>query len=74
MFKSKKIKLSELESKELELKSLELSIKNQMKELEETIKVAKEYLNLCGYSEQEIERLRIKNRLKVIECNKKIRR
>ena len=33
MFKSKKIKLSELESKELELKSLELSIKNQMKEL-----------------------------------------
>lgn len=74
MFKSKKIRLSELESKELELKSLELSIKNQMKELEETIRVAKEYLTLCGYSEQEIERLRIKNRLKVIECNEKIRR
>lgn len=49
-----------------ELKQLEQSIDNQMKELNETINVAKEYLALCGYTEKDIEHIMIKNRMKVI--------
>ena len=48
-----------------ELRALEASINRQMLELEETIKVAKEYLALCGYSEKDIERMRFKNKFKI---------
>ncbi len=54
-----------------ELKDLQSLIQTNMDELEETIKTAKDYLTLCGYSEawleQTIQKLRIKRNFTVIK-------
>lgn len=79
MFNSKKRKAMKQETLQLkmleasvsqqieELKEIETSIQEQMDELNKTIEVAQEYLALCGYSEKDIERMKIRNKLKAIK-------
>lgn len=70
--KKRNSELKKLESlllvKEIELQEYENSIKIQLNELKKTIEVAQEYLTLCGYTEEDIERIRIRNKFKVINC------
>lgn len=72
--KTKKQEIKELielrnltQSKIDEYKELELSIHKQLDELYETIDIAKNYLALCGINEKDLERIMIKNRLKVVD-------
>lgn len=50
-----------------ELKKIEKTIDDKIHEADKTIKLAKEYLALCGYTEKDIERMIVKNRMKVIK-------
>lgn len=71
--KSKKQEIKELielrnltQTKIDEFKELEARIHRQMDELYETIDIAKIYLALCGINEKDLERIAMKNRLKVV--------
>lgn len=76
MFKNRKSKKQEMkdlielrnitQSKINEFKELESRIHKQMDELYETIDEAKRYLELCGINEKDLDRIMMKNRLKVV--------
>lgn len=77
MFKNRKSKKQETndlieirnltQSKINEYKELESRIHKQMDELYETINETKRYLELCGINEKDLERIMMKNRLKVVD-------
>lgn len=77
MFNKRKTKKQEIkdlielkkstQSKIDEFKKLELRIHRQMDELYETIDEAKRYLALCGINEKDLERILMKNRLKIVK-------
>lgn len=70
MLKLFKRKNRNLTKREAELKEYEKQIEQMLKECLETIDEAKEYLELCGFSEKDLEQIRMRSKIKVIRGGK----
>lgn len=65
--KNLKVRRDELERKEAELKKIEAEANQLIAEAKDTIDTAMEYLELCGYTKKEIERMIMKSKLTIVK-------